>query len=479
MPRLRKKSFRLGFTLTEILVVLVIIAVLIGLTSMAMSWGMRAVDDLVDEANAAQLPHMKRQAHEARAKTLAAVRGRHVVVLHGHADPQATIAQIQQTVPIQVTHVYTRGIRGFAAVIPPQSVAAVQNFPAVNYMHPDVVQKIQPQTVPTGVRRIDGLIDSAFGAHDLPLQPRNIGIGIPARDTTQVVVAIMDSGIDRTHPDLNVTFHKAFGAFNDLDVIGHGTHVAGIVGARNNDIGVVGVCPGCQLWNLKVADASGNIALADSLSALDFVAAHAGTIRVCNMSFGGSPPVPAQNDAVTACWNLGVVMVAAAGNVPVDASTFSPASAPGAICVGALADSDGKPGGLGAACSTGDKDDTMATFSNFGTRVDFLAPGVDILSTYPVSMGSYIKMSGTSMATPHVSGLCALMMCPALPPDGQVRNLEPLTPAPALPINVLSPPLVKMLLLQNSPNTPLSANAFRILGSLDSLVHPVIDAKAF
>jgi len=70
-------------------------------------------------------------------------------------------------------------------------------------------------------------------------------------------------------------------------------------------------------------------------------------------------------------------------------------------------------------------------------------------------------------------------MCPALPPNGQVRNLEPQTPAPALPINVLGPPLVKMLLLQNSPNTPLTAKAFRILGSLDSLVHPVIDAKAF
>jgi subtilisin len=475
-----RKSGRFGFTLTEILVVLVIIAVLIGLTTLMVTWTVQVTDDLTDHAHAAQLPHLKRQAPAARAQTLAAVSNRHIVVLQPTANLHATIAQIRKTIPLEVTHLYTQGITGFAAVIPPAAVAAVQKAPGVSYLEPDQVASIQAQTLATGMRRIDCPLNSVlFGAHDLPLQPRNIGIAVPRKDSTQIVVAIMDTGIDKTHPDLNVTFSKSFGKFDDLDAFGHGTHVAGIVGAKNNDIGVVGVCPGCKLWNLKVLDASGSGTAADMLTALDFVIANASKIRVVNMSLRFAAVVKSINAQVTACWDQGVVMVSAAGNDSVDARTASPASAVGTITVGALADSDGKPGGLGPKLAfNGDPDDTMASFSNFGPRIDFLAPGVDILSTYPVSLGSYKKESGTSMAAPHVAGLCALMMCPAAILDGPIRNLEPLK-SPVLPLNFLSPPTVKRLLLQSSPDTPLSARANRITGKLDKLVHPVINSKVF
>jgi subtilisin family serine protease len=104
-------------------------------------------------------------------------------------------------------------------------------------------------------------------------------------------------------------------------------------------------------------------------------------------------------------------MCVAAGNSSEDSANLSPASAPTAICVSAFADSDGLAGGKGPACSTGDKDDTFAaSFSCFGTVVSVCAPGVDITSTFPVSMGSYGVDTGTSMATPHTAGMAALAL---------------------------------------------------------------------
>jgi subtilisin len=483
MRRLCPKPGHVGFTLTEILVVLFIMGVLIALTTWMVTSAWTSVDDLVEQANAAQVPHLRRQAQANKHRAMAEARGRHIVVLHKGVDPRAAIAEIRRTIPLEVTHVYNHAFQGFAARIAPEAVAKLGGFPSVNYSHPDCTVHARGQQASTGIRRINGLLSSAFAAHVDVLSffppPRNVGLGVPKKDTTQTVAVVMDTGVDGTHPDLNVTFAKSFvtGSSDARDLNGHGTLVAGVLGAINNDIGVVGVCPGCQIWNLKVLDANGSGTNADVLTALDFVVQHAQTIRVVNMSFGPSTRVPSLDAAVLNCWNHGVVMVIAAGNDKVDALTESPAG-PGMMLIGSVADSDGRTGGLGPKLSTGDLDDTMASFSDFGPGIDFLAPGVDILSTYPVALGSYKTDTGNSFAAPHVSGLCALMRSPDALPDAPVRNVIGSTPI-SLPVPSLSPDQIKQMLIQGSPNTPLPAKAFRIRGGTDGLVHRVLDAKSF
>jgi subtilisin len=151
-----------------------------------------------------------------------------------------------------------------------------------------------------------------------------------------------------------------------------------------------------------------------------YVYDNSNVIRVANMSLGVSSVVPILNFFVDACVAKGVVMVASAGNDSKPASGYSPASASLVICVAAMADSDGRPGALGPVTSAG-ADDTFATFSNFDSTVTVIAPGVDILSTIPG--GGYDLMNGTSMAAPHVSGYCALLLDPTTIFGKNNRNL--------------------------------------------------------
>ena len=200
------------------------------------------------------------------------------------------------------------------------------------------------------------------------------------------------------------------------DVEGHGTIVAGIAGAKDNGFGIIGVAPGARLWSVRVLDS--NLEADDSavLCGIDWVTAHSATIDVANMSLGG----PGSDDghcgrrnndpvhfAICGSVNHGVVYVAGAGNDSVDVKGFIPAAYSEVIAVSGIADSDGLPGGQGAAepCS-GAGDDTFASFSNFGRRVDIAAPAVCISSTY---IGSDVAVdSGTSYATPFVSGAAAV-----------------------------------------------------------------------
>lgn len=292
-----------------------------------------------------------------------------------------------------------RGINGVAI-----HGAAPGKSEQIAYVEQDqVVQALgkptpPPQVVPTGVARM--------GADKNPIA--HIGDGIDQR--VDVDIAIIDTGIDLSHPDLNVVANVSFvpgpggKTRSGDDDNGHGTHVAGIAAALDNGIGVVGVAPGARLTAVKVLNSSGSGAISTVIAGVNWVADHASTIEVANMSLGGAYS-QALNDAVAAAVAKGVVFTVAAGNAAADAANSSPASAPDAITVSALADSDGKPGGLGAATSYG-PDDTLATFSNYGSVVDVAAPGVAIYSTY--AGGGYATMSGTSMAAPHVAGAAAL-----------------------------------------------------------------------
>jgi subtilisin len=253
---------------------------------------------------------------------------------------------------------------------------------------------------PLGIRRsqADRNPISQIGSHTNPIS---------------VDVAVIDTGIDPNHPDLNVV-----GGVNCVpqensyaDQNGHGTHVAGTIGARDNGVGVVGVAPGVRLWAVRVLNAAGEGEFSDAICGVDWVTAHADVIEIANMSLGGEAdmdrcPGPGLHAAICSSINAGVTYIVASGNSGLDASGFVPAAYPEVITVSALADSDGAPGGKGPTTFLYGTDDTLATFSNYGAPVDIAAPGVNINSTFPG--GGYIAMSGTSMASPHVAGAAAI-----------------------------------------------------------------------
>src|SRR5829696_7659641 len=235
-----------------------------------------------------------------------------------------------------------------------------------------------------------------------------------------VDVAIIDTGIDLDHPDLNV---HAAGAKNCStgrsadDGNGHGTHVAGTVGALDNAAGVVGVAPGARLWPVRVLNNAGSGSWSSVICGIDFVTAHASEIEVANMSLGGTGADDrncgnSNNDALhrAICRSVaaGVTYAVAAGNESDNAANHVPAAYDEVITVSALADFNGLPGGGAAATCRSDVDDTFADFSNYGPDVDIIAPGVCIYSSWKGA--GYNTISGTSMATPHVTGGAALYL---------------------------------------------------------------------
>ncbi len=317
------------------------------------------------------------------------------------------------------------------------------------------------ETIPTGVQRVNIALGSlnlgvSSPIHNvLPGGKSNVGI-------FTVPVAVMDTGVDNLHPDLNVVVSKGFGGLTDTgDTAGHGTHVAGIVGAMHNNFGTAGVAPGAPIWALKVGDLSG-IPQSNVLAAFQYLAGYANQVKVINCSFGGAFISIPQNLAVTNAVNLGQVVCIAAGNSAADSNGFSPASAPGAICVAALADSDGLPGGTGPVTVAGN-DDTFATFSNYGSVVAVIAPGVQIYSTLPTtgsSLGTnYGVLSGTSMASPHVAGLAARIFSST---PTKIRNI--VSPGPNY-----TPAQILNWMLQNSSES--------IPGIFDARSYPLVNGR--
>jgi len=229
-------------------------------------------------------------------------------------------------------------------------------------------------------------------------------------------VAVLDTGIAK-HRELNIKGGKACVGSGYGDGYGHGTHVAGTIAAKDNTRGVVGVAPGARLWAVKVLNNSGGGSWSSVICGLDWVYAHRTMIDVVNMSFGGDATAEDQNPcgetttplhkAICRVVNKGdIPVVVAAGNEHKDADAVVPATYEEVITVSAFTDLDGKPGGEGVSTCTTDSDDTFAPFSNYGEDVDIAAPGVCIRSTW--RNGKYMSLSGTSMATPHVTGAVAL-----------------------------------------------------------------------
>jgi hypothetical protein len=339
----------------------------------------------------------------------------YVIQLDDSTDPDA-VARFHG---LGMKHRWTHALKGFASDLNDNQVSRLNRDTRVKTVEPDVTVTMFSQVVPTGVQRI-GTLSNSF-AHILS-----------NTNAVNADIAIIDTGIDLTHPDLNVSTNRQVtfvaNTLTANDDNGHGSHCAGIAAAINNTIGVVGVAPGARLWAVKVLDASGSGALSQIISGVDWVTQNASQIQVASMSIGGQGDSSALRSAIQSSVGTGVVYVVAAGNSSFDiyggdnvlgtSDDFFPASYPEVCTVSALADSDGIPGGLGIATSYG-YDDTLATFSNYsinvdasnpitspGKAIDVAAPGVNIYSTY--KNNGYASLSGTSMACPHVAGAAAL-----------------------------------------------------------------------
>jgi subtilisin family serine protease len=262
------------------------------------------------------------------------------------------------------------------------------------------------QVVPNSVKRTGPLIDS-----DSEGQETNTSsISGAGRQPVDVDIAILDTGVSLTHPDLNVYRNASFvdGVVSGNDDQGHGSHVAGITAAKDNSIGIVGVAPGARIWAIKICDRFGECKISDEIKGLEYATQHADEIDVLNISIE-NPNSPALNSAIREAVNAGISVIVAAGNNGSNAASSSPANSPDVLSVSAIGDSDGECGSAGPPMENSGRtvdDDSFAFFSNFGPNVKLAAPGVNIFSTYNGS--SYAVDSGTSMAAPHVTGAAAL-----------------------------------------------------------------------
>jgi len=328
-----------------------------------------------------------------------------VVLKNGVTENPQSVAQQAIGMGGHVPFVYDSAIKGFTINIPDKLVLnSILSNPLVDFVEPDVKVQAFSQGVSTGYSRVGGPLSVLDSSH--PQVSVNAGI------------AIMDTGIDLTHPNLNVYRQVSFvpgtstahddngnGTASANDDDGHGTAVAGIAAAEDNSVGVVGIAPGARLWAIKVLDSSGTGSISTIIQGIDYVTQNAGQIDVANLSFGCKCTSAALDTAINNSVAAGVTYVVAAGNSGEDASSWSPASNPNVISVAAIADSDGKCGGLGPKTPYG-PDDSLASFSNFGSKVTIAAPGVNIHSTY--IGGSYATLTGTSVAAPFVTGAAAL-----------------------------------------------------------------------
>ncbi len=261
--------------------------------------------------------------------------------------------------------------------LPEKAAEALKKNPNIAFVEENAEVQATAQTVPWGVPHIKA--DKAHAA------------GVTG---SGVKVAILDTGIDANHVDLNVKGGASFvsGEPNALqDGNGHGTHVAGTVAALNNTTGVLGVAYNADLYAVKVLSASGSGTLSGIAQGIEWSIANG--MNVINMSLGGSSGSSALQQACDNAYARGIVVIAAAGNSGSKGKQNTigyPARYSSVIAVGAV-----------------DSNNNRASFSSVGNELEVMAPGVSVLSTTPGN--NYAAFNGTSMASPHVAGAAALI----------------------------------------------------------------------
>jgi subtilisin family serine protease len=298
--------------------------------------------------------------------------GYYIVKLKDDADPEAVV----RGHGLAANFLYRNAIRGFAGAIPEARLEQLRGDSRVEYIVEDGVASVNAQTIPYGISNTAATTSSVLAGN---------GSGAVSGPT----VFIIDTGV-ASHADLNVVGHVNYAGGKNADCHGHGTHVAGTVGAKDDANYVVGVAPGVAVFGVKVLGCNGSGAWSGIISGMDFVAGHSATRKVANMSLGGGFN-QAVNDAAARLVAANVAVAVAAGNNGADAKDFSPASEPSVLTIAAH-----------------DSNNANASWSNFGALIDLSAPGVSVLSTS--SSGGTTTMSGTSMASPHVAGALALYL---------------------------------------------------------------------
>lgn len=306
--------------------------------------------------------------------------------LNSRISAQARVAELNSSVlkrngiaeaAVRMTFAGERG--GFVARLSQLEVAKLKSDNSVDIVEPDRIIALSTCFTVAEPRLITWNV-------------AKVGYG----DGTGKTAWIIDSGIDTDHPDLNVdaTRSRCFlsGQTSTDDENGHGTHVAGIIGAKNNSIGVLGVASGATLVSLKVLGKDGEGPLSGIIQALNYVRNNAKAGDVVNLSVGEEETSEILDQQVQLTAAKGIFVAIAAGNDNKPAIQFSPGRVNGTNIY---------------TVSAVDSLNNFASFSNYGSDVvDYAAPGVRILSTY--SNGRYARLSGTSMAAPHLAGLLLL-----------------------------------------------------------------------
>jgi subtilisin len=362
--------------------------------------------------------------------------GSYIVVLDDSVQSVSRqLAEHERRDGFHARRVYRTALKGYSAKLTRAQVADLRRDPQVASVEPNRIVHAADtlaagESVPTGIGRIGAGFASTADAN-------------PA---SSAAVAVIDTGIDLDHPDLNVARSAERSGYNCVspgaapeDDNGHGTHVSGTIAATNGGSGVVGVAPGTEVFPVKVLDSNGDGSWEQVICGINWVAANAAKygIAVANMSLGGlgtsadngacgAPgSTTALHQAICNATTAGVRFAVAAGN---DGWAFPHATLPDVpaaydevVAVTAYGDSDGRYGAGGAApsCRSGEADDRYASFSNYSNNSTdnahtIAAPGVCIRSTW--FGGGYNVISGTSMATPHVAGATALCVGTAAGP---------------------------------------------------------------